>query len=455
MESVSTPRISANMLDSHVGQNVIIVGKVMQLRGESALLDANGQVNAILNLESHLMAGNGAQIIGRVNPDLSVKVYNALDLGSNVDFQVAQSVVEITQQYKDLFTPPPPASAASYYSSSSEVYSSSSSVDVTFSQLARQPNISPSLHPVTTRGMQSSRLNDQSTSPYRPTTAESRRSSSSEIFSSVSSINNELPQLVIEHDRPSPSELATAQSWHSSSSEVFGSTSSLDDELSALALNHDQPSTSQTATTGSGQSWQLNASTTLSPRPTTRTSYYSSSSEDLGSISELLDNVFSQPAIEEETPVSSQLTIKDTQSSQPICKSRESSGYSYSSTSSDSVRELAAISPVYGSPSSTGKLSWPSPIQTPMRSISSSPGEARSPQLPQSPRLYRTRSGSLANLAELRQRREREDELLDMVLSGIKVLEEAQVSSSQRSVTMSVDDSGRWRIHSIQEPWGP
>lgn len=30
------------------------------------------------------MAGNAAQIIGRVNPDLSVKVYNALDLGNDV-----------------------------------------------------------------------------------------------------------------------------------------------------------------------------------------------------------------------------------------------------------------------------------------------------------------------------------------------------------------------------------
>ncbi|KAJ2978121.1 hypothetical protein NUW58_g7592 [Xylaria curta] len=103
MESVSTPRISADMLDSYVGQNVILVGKVMQLRGESALLDANGQVNALLNRESHLKAGNGAQIIGRVNPDLSVKVYNALDLGNNVDFQVAQSVVQVTHQYKELF----------------------------------------------------------------------------------------------------------------------------------------------------------------------------------------------------------------------------------------------------------------------------------------------------------------------------------------------------------------
>jgi replication factor A3 len=49
MEAVSTPRISADMVDSYVGQNVIVVGKVMQLRGDSAILDANGQVNAILN----------------------------------------------------------------------------------------------------------------------------------------------------------------------------------------------------------------------------------------------------------------------------------------------------------------------------------------------------------------------------------------------------------------------
>ncbi|GAP91412.2 putative replication factor A protein 3 [Rosellinia necatrix] len=103
MESVSTPRITASMLDSYVGQNVIIVGKVMQLRGDSALLDANGQVNAILNRDTHLIAGNGAQIIGRVNPDLSVKVYNALELGDNVDFQIAQNVVDVTHQYKELF----------------------------------------------------------------------------------------------------------------------------------------------------------------------------------------------------------------------------------------------------------------------------------------------------------------------------------------------------------------
>ncbi|KAI1818121.1 replication factor A protein 3 [Poronia punctata] len=103
MDPISTPRISADLLDSYVGQNVIVVGKVVQLRGESAILEANGQVNAILNRESHLMAGNGAQIIGRVNPDMSIKVYNAIDLGSNVDYQVCQRVVEVTHQCKELF----------------------------------------------------------------------------------------------------------------------------------------------------------------------------------------------------------------------------------------------------------------------------------------------------------------------------------------------------------------
>lgn len=30
------------------------------------------------------MVGNGAQIIGKVNPDLTIKVLNAMDLGPNV-----------------------------------------------------------------------------------------------------------------------------------------------------------------------------------------------------------------------------------------------------------------------------------------------------------------------------------------------------------------------------------
>ncbi|KAI1273823.1 replication factor A protein 3-domain-containing protein [Xylaria sp. FL0933] len=452
MEPVSTPRISANMLDSHVGKNVIIVGKVMQLRGESAVLDANGEVNAILNLESHLMAGNGAQIIGRVNPDLSVKVYNALDLGSNVDFQVAQSVVEVTQQYRDLFASPRPASAASYCSSSSEFDESSSSTDDALSQLAMQPNMPPPSHPITTQGTQSSRLNNQSPSPYRS------HSSSSGSFSSTPSLINQLSQLVIEHDEQPSSQLVTAHSGHSPSSEVFSSTSSLDNGLSHLASEYDQPSPLQLTTSVSNQPWHPSAPRIMSPRRSSESTYYSSSSEDASSTSDVLDDVFSQPAIDQATQQSSQSTTMATQS-QLKYPDIEPSECSDSSSSAISAHELEMVSPIFGSPSSTGKLSCPSPIQTPPHTPQSTPARSSqsswSPQSPRSPRLYRTRSGSLASVAELRERRAREDELLNIVMSGIKVLGDVQTPSARRSIIMRVDEGGRWRINSIREPWGP
>ncbi|KAF3063737.1 Replication factor A protein 3 [Daldinia childiae] len=106
MESTSTPRISAALMDSYIGQNVIIVGKVAQLRGDVAFIEADGQVQANLTRDCHLMVGNGAQIIGKVNPDLSIKVLNAVDLGSNVDFQICQNVVDVTHQFKDIFVYP-------------------------------------------------------------------------------------------------------------------------------------------------------------------------------------------------------------------------------------------------------------------------------------------------------------------------------------------------------------
>lgn len=48
-EATSTPRITAQYLDNYVGRNVMLIGKVLQLRGDSAVLDADGNVTAILN----------------------------------------------------------------------------------------------------------------------------------------------------------------------------------------------------------------------------------------------------------------------------------------------------------------------------------------------------------------------------------------------------------------------
>ncbi|KAF3770939.1 replication factor A protein 3 [Cryphonectria parasitica EP155] len=103
MDSQPTPRATAPYLDSYVGRNVTIVGKVVQLRGEVALIDADGNITAHLNREAHLSPGSAAQIIGKVNPDLSVRVLSAMDLGNGVDFALCQQLVEVSQRYKHLF----------------------------------------------------------------------------------------------------------------------------------------------------------------------------------------------------------------------------------------------------------------------------------------------------------------------------------------------------------------
>ncbi len=49
MESQATPRITSTYLDTYVGRNVQVVGKVTQLRGDTATLDADGTLTAHLN----------------------------------------------------------------------------------------------------------------------------------------------------------------------------------------------------------------------------------------------------------------------------------------------------------------------------------------------------------------------------------------------------------------------
>ncbi|KAH6649019.1 replication factor A protein 3 [Truncatella angustata] len=103
MESVSTPRISSRYIDSYVGRTVMVVGKVIQLRGNEALIDSDGQINVNLNPQCHLTPGNGVQVIGKVSSDLTIKVMSSVDLGDNVDYSISQSVVDVTHQYKELF----------------------------------------------------------------------------------------------------------------------------------------------------------------------------------------------------------------------------------------------------------------------------------------------------------------------------------------------------------------
>jgi replication factor A3 len=52
--SESTPRITASYLDNFQGQAVRLVGRVTQLRGDHAVIDAGGQVTVHLTRVSFL-----------------------------------------------------------------------------------------------------------------------------------------------------------------------------------------------------------------------------------------------------------------------------------------------------------------------------------------------------------------------------------------------------------------
>ncbi|EGS21046.1 single-stranded DNA binding protein 12k chain-like protein [Thermochaetoides thermophila DSM 1495] len=103
MGNISTPRVTCSYLNSYLGRNVLIVGKVMELRGDEAIVDADGNITVHLNREAHLSKGNGVQVIGKVNPDLSIKALTTLDLGTEVDFTLANTVVEISHQHPEVF----------------------------------------------------------------------------------------------------------------------------------------------------------------------------------------------------------------------------------------------------------------------------------------------------------------------------------------------------------------
>lgn len=49
MDAQPTPRATAPYLESYVGRNVTVVGKVAQLRGDQAVIDADGSITAHLN----------------------------------------------------------------------------------------------------------------------------------------------------------------------------------------------------------------------------------------------------------------------------------------------------------------------------------------------------------------------------------------------------------------------
>ncbi|KAG0648763.1 Single-stranded DNA-binding P12 subunit [Hyphodiscus hymeniophilus] len=102
-DNLSTPRITSSYLDAFTSKTVRIVGRVTQLRGDTATVDADGVVTAHLNRDSHLAVGNAVELVCKVNADLSVKVLRSTDMGGGVDFNAVAAVVDATHRYKEIF----------------------------------------------------------------------------------------------------------------------------------------------------------------------------------------------------------------------------------------------------------------------------------------------------------------------------------------------------------------
>ncbi|KAI5836862.1 replication factor A protein 3 [Morchella snyderi] len=97
------PRINAPLLERFQGRVVRIVGKVLELHGETATIDSHGTIVAHLDRDSHLAVGHAAELVGKIQQDLSVKVLNSTDFGTNIDFKVYDSLVEVNHMYKEIF----------------------------------------------------------------------------------------------------------------------------------------------------------------------------------------------------------------------------------------------------------------------------------------------------------------------------------------------------------------
>ncbi|KAK6509487.1 hypothetical protein TWF481_004230 [Arthrobotrys musiformis] len=105
--SDQTPRINASYLSNFTNQTVRIAGTVVQIHGSTATIDAQGTVAIHLDADTNVkIPGHVVEIIGKVNPDHSVKEFVSSDFGAYADLAAIEAVVQATHTYRELFYDP-------------------------------------------------------------------------------------------------------------------------------------------------------------------------------------------------------------------------------------------------------------------------------------------------------------------------------------------------------------
>ncbi|KAF2486273.1 replication factor A protein 3 [Neohortaea acidophila] len=98
-----TPRVTQPYLGHFTGKVVRILGKVSELQGDTASIDAGGNIALHLNREAHLTLNHAVEVIGKVQGDDSVRVMAATDFGPQGDFNAVEAVVDATHRYHEIF----------------------------------------------------------------------------------------------------------------------------------------------------------------------------------------------------------------------------------------------------------------------------------------------------------------------------------------------------------------
>ncbi|BGO94587.1 hypothetical protein NBRC10512_004985 [Rhodotorula toruloides] len=102
-----TPRVNgAKLAQSSPGSTVRLIGKVISLDAEQALLEAaDGAQVTVKLMHDSVLSSTFVEVIGKVQSETSMQELSTLNLGDNIDMEVANKVVELTHQYPDVFPP--------------------------------------------------------------------------------------------------------------------------------------------------------------------------------------------------------------------------------------------------------------------------------------------------------------------------------------------------------------
>ncbi|XP_011407052.1 PREDICTED: replication protein A 14 kDa subunit B-like [Amphimedon queenslandica] len=106
----ASPRVNGSQLPKYIGQTVSIVGRTKGLGTTSGLrsvqLESSDKKNINIHFQQPLSEPLSlfVEVIGRVEPDLSISVSRTSNWGDNLDIDIYDEIVQLLPQYPALFS---------------------------------------------------------------------------------------------------------------------------------------------------------------------------------------------------------------------------------------------------------------------------------------------------------------------------------------------------------------